>query len=82
MHQRAALHERAVQKVAKENIKFKKKRGKASRKPSTKVVKTHWSDGVDPRIVKAIKDLQIPQVWRRIEVRSPTEVVIHNKPVR
>ena len=82
VQQRAALHERAVQKVAAENVKFSKPRGKAKRKPNTKVVKSHWSDGVDPRIVKAVKEMHIPQVWRRIEVVGPEEVIIHNNPVR
>lgn len=80
--QKASLHERAVQKVAKENITLAKKtRGRASRKPSTAVSKSHWSDGVDPRIIKAVAKMRIPRVWRCIEVISPTEIVIHNKPL-
>jgi len=84
MHQKASLSERAVQKVAKENVTLveKKARGKAARKPNTKVKKTHWTDGVDPRVVKAIREMHIPQVWRRIQVVSPTEVIIHNRSVR
>lgn len=76
----ASLSERTVQKVAAENITLKKRpvRGKTSRKATTAVKKSHWSDGVDPRVVKAVKSLHIPQVWRRIEVISPTEVIIHN----
>lgn len=76
---KSSLHEKAVQKVAKENLKHKKVRGKGKRKPNTAVKKSHWSDGVDPRIVAEIKAMNIPMVHKRIEVKSPTEVIIHNE---
>lgn len=81
IQKRASLHERAVQTVARENITFTKPRTKPQRRTS-KVKRTHWSDGVDPRIVQAVKRLQIPQVWRYVDVIGPTEVIIRNTPQR
>ena len=78
VQQRASLSERTVQSIARGSVKMPKARGKASRKPSSKVKTSHWSDGVDPRIVAEIKAMNIPQVWRRIEVVGPEEVIIHN----
>lgn len=78
VQQRASLCPRSVQKIARGEIKKKRARAKLDRKPTTKVLTSHWSDGLDPRVVAEVKALQIPQVWRRIEVISPTEVVIHN----
>lgn len=78
LQQKASLHEKAVQKVAAENIKHRKPRGKDTRKRNSKVVVTTWSDDVDPRIVKELKRMHIPRLFERVEVVTPTEVIIHN----
>lgn len=81
VQQKASLSERAVQKVAAENITMTKPRARSARKATTRVKKQHWTDGVDPGVVQAIHQMKIPQVWKRIQVISSTEVVIHNQPV-
>lgn len=72
-----SLHEKTVKRAAKGALEAKKRRSKMSSRPRNSKVKTaHWSDGVDPRVVEAVKKLCSDH--RRIKVVSSTEVIITN----
>lgn len=78
------VHEKTVQRVAEEDPfepfpKVKPKR-KYTRKATSAVKRTHWTDGLDPRIVAWVKK-NYPKIdTRRIQVFPPEAVVIHNNP--
>ena len=75
LQKKASLHEKTVQKVAKENIsKASRGRGKGKRPNTSKVTIRHWSDGVHPMIVKYVQQNKIHH--SRIEVRGPEEIVV------
>lgn len=74
---RARLHEKAVQKVAKEGVKKTRggrRGGSGSR--SGRVTTTRWSDNVDGRIVHWVESRKIHH--SRIQVISPTEIIVWN----
>ena len=76
------LSERTLQKIADQSIKYSKPRGPATRKPSSRTKTFLVYDGVDARIVDAVARLGIKNVWRYVDILSPTEVVVKNNPVR
>lgn len=73
------LHETTVQKVAKNAIMLHRKPRKAKRPSNSRVQVSHWSDGVDPLIVRYIEQNQIHH--SRIEVISPGVIIINNEGV-
>lgn len=73
-----SVHPKTVQKVA-DNVVLisRKKRAPAKRSRNSKVVVTHWYDGIDPLIVAWVRANKIH--YTRVEVVSPTEVIIRAK---
>lgn len=77
-----SLSEKTVQKAAQGTTKKKtpRKPAKLRRPRSSKVEISHWSDGLDERIVEVVKEMHVDS--RRIEKKSPTEVIIWNNNTR
>lgn len=74
----ASLHESAVQKAAAGAIKMpKRKRAERKRPSSSRIVVTHWWDGVDQLLVDYVRSNKIH--YTRVEVVSPTEIIIHER---
>ncbi len=80
VQKRASVHEKTVQAVASGAIKQEKLSKKNALKPrrprNSRVKIRRWSDGVDERIVAYILANKIHP--SRIQVNSPTEVIIKN----
>ena len=79
VQKQASLHEKTVQKVAENAIATfptKRTRGKEKRPRNTRVQVLIWSDSVDEMIVDYVNRNNIH--WSRIEIVSPTEIIIHN----
>lgn len=74
VQKKASLHEKAVQKIAKGEVKKQRKLPTIRRSRNTKVVKTKWSDNVSPLLVQWVKDNNIH--WSRITVESYTSIRI------
>lgn len=74
-----SVHEKTVQKVSQNAIlisKVTKPRKKATRSRNSAVKTRHYLDEVDPLIVAWIRENRI--FYKRVEVVSPTRVIIHN----
>lgn len=72
-----SLHPTTVQKVAKNMVMISKPRRKPLQRTRNSAVKRkHYLDGVDPMIVAWIRENKI--FYKRVEVVSPTQVLIHN----
>lgn len=78
----AVVHEKTVQKVADNAIlvaPYRKPR-REGRSRNSKIIVSHWSDGVDPLIVAYVQQNEIHH--SRIEVVSPGTIIIHNQEER
>lgn len=75
LHERATLHEKSVQKVAQEKAPKRRRRGSSGSR-SGPVTTRRWSDGVHALIVAHVRRRRIDH--RRIQVLSPTEIIIWN----
>lgn len=69
-----SLHEKTVQKAAVTKMP-KRKRAERKRPSSSRIVVTHWWDGVDNLLVDYVRSNKIH--YTRVEVLSPTEIIIH-----
>lgn len=69
-----SLHEKTVQKAAVTKMPTRKKAVR-KRPSSSRVVVTHWWDGVDKLLVNYVRSNKIH--YTRVEVLSPTEIIIH-----
>lgn len=79
IQEKASLSEKTVQKVARGEVKKTRRTTRKSRRMlATPVKRTHWSDGVDPRIVAVVREMKVTPSC--IEVKSSMEVIIHNNP--
>lgn len=76
LHERATLDEKSVQKIAQEEARKTRRRRGGSGSRSGPVTVRHWSDEVHPLIVAYVERQQIDH--RRIQVNSPTELIIWN----
>lgn len=71
-----SVHEKTVQSAAKGEAPSFKRARRSTRSRNSAVRTSHWSDGVDRQIVTWTQQHGID--FRRIEVVSPTEIIIHN----
>jgi hypothetical protein len=76
-----SLSDKTVQRVADGSVKKAAKKSSKPRRPrNSKVEISHWRDGLDERIVEVVKEMHVDS--RRIEKKSPTEVIIWNNNTR
>jgi hypothetical protein len=74
----AYYDEKTVQKIADNTVvAYPSKRGCTKKPRNGPVVVTHWYDGIDPLLLAYVRKHKIH--WRRIEVVSPTELIIHER---
>jgi hypothetical protein len=72
-----SLHPQTVTKVSQNAIAISPaKKRKPSRKANSKVVVSHWYDGIDPLLVAWVRKNKIH--WRRIEVVNSTTIIVHH----